>query len=70
MKNLHQICLPINTVAQRTNLLTFSDEDKNEVIYPHNESLVISIKIMGALVHQMLVNNGAFDNILLKNTLD
>lgn len=37
---------------------------------PHNDSLVISAQIMGIKVHKLLIDIGAYDNMLFKKTLD
>lgn len=70
MDNIHQICLPVNIIVQTTNTITFPDEDKDGVIYPNISLLVISAKIMGVIVHRLLMNNGNFCNVLFKDTLD
>lgn len=40
------------------------------MVYPNVDTLVITTKIMGLTVHRLLVDNGAFCNILFKSTLD
>lgn len=62
----------MNTTTQQVNTITFTDEDDG-VIYLNIDPLVISAKIMGVLVHHLLINNGAlFNNMLyyIENFVD
>lgn len=68
--NVHMLCLLENVVAEEDNSIRFSDQDKVGVIYPNINPLVISTKILGVTVHRLLVDNGAFCNILFNSTLD
>lgn len=40
------------------------------MVYPNADPLVIKAKIMGVTVHRLLVDSGAFYNVLFKYTLD
>lgn len=70
LDNVHLMYLPVNTVVPKSNLLTFTEEEKEGVVYPSWDPLVISAKIMRELVHHIMVDNGAFYNIIIfKKTL-
>lgn len=61
------MCLPVNTILPKT---AFTDEDRDGVVYKNWDPSVISSKIMGVLVHHLMVDYGAFCNIIFKKTLD
>lgn len=66
--NAHSMCLlstPSNTILPNSNLLAFTEEDNDGVVYPNWDFLVISAKIMGVMVHHIMVDNRAFYNIIL-----
>lgn len=56
MANVHQVFLPVNHTAEKTSSLAFSEEDKHGIQFSNNDPIVISAKIMGILVHRLLVD--------------
>lgn len=62
--------MPINIIVLKTDLLDFSKKDKGGVVYPNWDPLIICTKIMGVFIHQFMVDNGVFYNIIFKKTLD
>lgn len=62
--------LLINMIMPKSKLLAFSEEDKDGVAFLNWDPLVISAKIMGAVVHGIMSENRSFCHILFKRTLD
>ncbi|KAL8555597.1 hypothetical protein ACS0TY_003413 [Phlomoides rotata] len=50
--------------------LTFTEDDLNGIMTPHNNSLVVSANIMGTKVHRLLIDTGSYANIIFRSTLD
>ena len=45
-------------------VIRFTEEDARHLHHPHNDTLVISIRIGGYNTHQVLVDNESFVDIL------
>ena len=50
--------------------ITFTEKEALKVIHPHNDALVISLKVANNLVHRVLVDNGSSVDVLFKSALD
>lgn len=70
LDNAFLSCLSVNMIKSNSNLLAFFEEDKGGVVFPNWDLLVISTKIMGALVHRIMIDNETFCNIIFIKTLD
>uniref|UniRef100_A0A803NPJ6 Uncharacterized protein n=1 Tax=Cannabis sativa TaxID=3483 RepID=A0A803NPJ6_CANSA len=51
-------------------IISFSEEDYDHIIYPHNEPLVVDVHIANKMVAQTMVESGASSNILFKITYE
>ena len=45
-------------------IIGFSEEDARCLYHPHDDALVVSIRVGDYNTHQVLVDNGSFTNIL------
>ena len=45
-------------------IIGFSEEDARRLYHPHDDALVVSIRVGDYNTHQILVDNGSFTNIL------
>ena len=45
-------------------IIGFSEEDARCLYHPHDDALVVSIRVGDHNTHQVLVDNGSFTNIL------
>ena len=45
-------------------IIGFSEEDARRLHHPHDDALVVSVRVGDYNVHRMLVNNGSSANIL------
>ena len=50
--------------------ITFTEEEARTVRHPHNDALVVSLKVANNLVHRILVDNGSSVDVLFKGALD
>lgn len=68
ISNTMQLCLPVkvNATTLEANMIHLGEQDKAGIVYPNVDPLVISAKIMGTTIKWLLVNCGAFANILFK----
>ena len=48
----------------------FTDEDKEAVAHPHEDTLVVKVTLVGQELNRALVDEGSFVNILFKQTLE
>lgn len=44
----------------------FSDEEEADIVYPHDDPLIISTKVHIDLMHKVLVDSGSFANVIFK----
>uniref|UniRef100_A0A803NHS1 Uncharacterized protein n=1 Tax=Cannabis sativa TaxID=3483 RepID=A0A803NHS1_CANSA len=51
-------------------IISFSEEDFDHIIYPHNDPLVVDVQIVNKMVAQTVIDNGASSNILFKTTYE
>lgn len=73
MANSVRLCLPVNATTHEANMIRFGEKDKAVMFYLNIDPLVILAKIMGMMVKRLLIDSGAFCNILFKkifNELD
>ena len=60
-----QLTSSIPKIAQQESpLIGFSEEDARRLHHPHDDALVISIRVGDYNVHQVLVDNGSSADIL------
>ena len=45
-------------------VIGFTEEDARRFHHPHNDALVVSIRVMDYNTHQVLMDNGSFVDIL------
>ena len=45
-------------------IIGFSEEDAQRLYHPHDDALVVSIRVGDYNTHRVLVDNGSFTNIL------
>ncbi|XP_059441915.1 uncharacterized protein LOC132174241 [Corylus avellana] len=55
---------PAKTLKREPMVLSFTDEDGNRVMMPHNDALVVTVTVANHLLHRILVDNGSSANIL------
>ena len=61
----------ISKVAKiATTEITFTEEEARTMRHPHNDALVVSLKVANNLVHRILVDNGSSVDVLFKGALD
>lgn len=53
-----------------THPVTFTEDDALHVQFPHNDPLVVTLKIANRRVHRILVDTGSSLNVMYKATLD
>lgn len=70
LENVRKMVLPVNAVTQDVNQIKFGEQDKAGFFYPIVDPLVIKVNIIGTMVCHLLVDGGAFCNILFKKSLD
>lgn len=70
LDNVVLSCFPVSTILSDFKLLTISKEDKDRVVFPNWDLLVIAAKIMGVTIYKIMINNSSFCNILFKKRLD
>ena len=58
---------PKRTRMEIQPILGFSDEDKIETIQPHNDALVVTLRIVGYDVKRVLVDQGSDAEIMYPN---
>ena len=58
---------PKRTSMEIQPILGFSDEDKIETIQPHNDALVVTLRIVGYDVKRVLVDQGSDAEIMYPN---
>lgn len=51
-------------------VITFSAEDYEGVLLPHNDALVVTMAIANHNIHRILVDTGSSANMLYKSTFD
>ena len=51
-------------VRRESPIIEFSEEDARRLYHPHDDALVISIRVGDYNMHRMLVDNGSSANIL------
>ena len=55
----------IPKIAQIDNpIIRFSEEDARHLHHPHNDALVVSMRVGDYNMHQVLVDNGSLTDIL------
>ena len=60
-----QLTGSVPKIAQRESpIIGFSEEDARRLYHPHNNALVVSIRVGNYNVHRMLVDNGSSADIL------
>ena len=50
--------------------ITFTEEKADRVLHPHNDALVVSLKIAKNHVHRILIDNGSSTDVIFKSALD
>lgn len=50
--------------------MSFSVEDVKHVIYPHDNPLVVTLKVANCLIHKIMVEGGSSANILFLSTFE
>ncbi|XP_048491429.1 uncharacterized protein LOC125492757 [Beta vulgaris subsp. vulgaris] len=50
--------------------MSFTIEDAKHVVYPHDDPLVVTMKISNCLVHRILVDGGSSANIIYLSTFE
>ena len=53
-----------NIARRESQIIGFSEEDARRLHHPHNDALVVSVRIEDYNVHRILVNNGSSADIL------
>ncbi|KAJ4710340.1 Beta-porphyranase [Melia azedarach] len=51
-------------------LIMFTNEDENDVIYPQNDAIVVSMNIAGFNINRIFIDPGSSVDILFKRTVD
>ena len=60
----------VSKISKLENIeITFTEKEALKVIHPHNDALVVSLKVANNLVHRVLVDNGSSVDILFKSAL-
>ena len=60
-----QLTVSVPKIARRESpIIGFSEEDARRLYHPHDDALVVSIRVEDYNVHQMLVDNGSSVDIL------
>lgn len=50
--------------------LIFTDAEAKKIHCPHDDTLVVTLTLLGLNMHQILIDNGRLMNTLYKQTLD
>lgn len=71
LMNARQICMA-STSAEKapSHQIVFFEDNLDGIVGPNNDSLVNSAHLLGMRVHWLLVDTGAYVNILFKKTLN
>ena len=60
-----QLTCPVLKIARRESpIIEFSEEDARRLHHPHDDALVVSIRVGDYNMHRVLVNNGSLADIL------
>ena len=60
-----QLIGSVPKIARRESpIIGFSEEDARRLHHPHDDALVVSVRVEDYNVHRMLVNNGSSTDIL------
>ncbi|KAF3433513.1 hypothetical protein FNV43_RR24615 [Rhamnella rubrinervis] len=76
--DIHKKESPRKKTPQRTNIelendgrtIIFTSEDTTEVLYPHDNELVVTLNVGNCTITWILVDNGSLTDIIFSNTLD
>ena len=67
LRMVHNVHLTgfVPKIARMDNpIIGFSEEDARRLHHPHNDALVVSLQVRYYNIHQVLVDNGRFADIL------
>ncbi|KAL8555746.1 hypothetical protein ACS0TY_003525 [Phlomoides rotata] len=70
IENINLVAPPPEPTICRDYTLFFSNADREGVLCPKNDALVISAKILGITVDRILIDKGCYCNIIFKSALD
>ncbi|KAL6558618.1 hypothetical protein OROMI_018968 [Orobanche minor] len=69
LAGVHVVAPPEPTISKNV-VLSFSNQDREGLLCPKEDALVVSTGILGKTIDRILVDNGSFCNIIYKSALD
>jgi hypothetical protein len=64
MEEVYQIVRPRKMRKKDIETISFSDEDANGVLMPHDDALVVTMTVANHTIHKILVDNGSSAEII------
>lgn len=55
----------VKICRQDSILITFTDDESNRLLHPHNDALIGEIRVVDNIVRRVLIDNGSLTYILL-----
>ena len=63
-EEVYSLHRPLKTARIESFMLSFSEEDAQGVVMPHDDALVVTLTVANHAIHRILVDNGSSADIL------